>query len=353
MNQHSSFKEAQKPLVTFAIIAYNQQDYICDAVEAAFSQTYMPLQIVISDDCSTDKTFKTIKEMASAYNGPHEVCINRNAFNKNIGGNINTVMHLAKGQLIVIAAGDDVSEPNRVNEIIDCWKSAGNPMYASIVSGVFELDSKGKKTCLPALTKLNTPDPLYIFEENFHFHGSSQAWTKATFNFFGDLLPDVVNEDSAIFYRNRLIGKILSIEKSLVNHRKHEFNAGSAGWSRINSAQNLLDFFIKCICRRKVLIENILNDINVINKKNFFFEVIIPPQTIEMHKMNLKKDMDICKRFSVLLRESFFKRFKCILFCLFSNLKVSKFVLSKSIPILFPKIYLCLHFFKNCICSKL
>jgi glycosyltransferase involved in cell wall biosynthesis len=352
MSQHSSCKEPQKPLVTFAIIAYNQEDYIRDAVEAAFSQTYTPLQIVISDDCSTDKTFKTIKEMASAYSGPHEICINRNDFNKNIGGNVNSVMHLANGQLIVIAAGDDVSEPNRVNEIIDCWKSAGNPMYASIVSGVFELDSKGKKTCLPAITKLNTPDSLYIFKENFHFHGSSQAWTKATFEFFGDLLPGVVNEDSAIFYRNRLIGKILSIEKSLVNHRKHEFNAGSAGWSSIKSAQNLLDFFIKCIYRRKKLIENILSDINVIRQKIFFSEVMINPKAIEAHKINLLKDMEICERFSVLLRGSFFKRFKCISFCIFSNLKVSKFVLSKSIPILFPKIYLYLHFLKHSISNK-
>ena len=32
-----------RPLVTFALFAYNQEDYIREAVEGAFAQTYEPL----------------------------------------------------------------------------------------------------------------------------------------------------------------------------------------------------------------------------------------------------------------------------------------------------------------------
>ena len=50
----------EKPLVTFALFAYNQEKLITAAVEAAFAQTYQPLEIIISDDESSDKTYDTI-----------------------------------------------------------------------------------------------------------------------------------------------------------------------------------------------------------------------------------------------------------------------------------------------------
>ena len=49
----------EKPLVTFALFAYNQERFITEAVEAAFAQTYQPLEIIISDDGSSDKTYDT------------------------------------------------------------------------------------------------------------------------------------------------------------------------------------------------------------------------------------------------------------------------------------------------------
>jgi len=45
-----------RPLVTFALVAYNQEQYIREAVEGAFAQTYEPLEIILSDDCSSDRT---------------------------------------------------------------------------------------------------------------------------------------------------------------------------------------------------------------------------------------------------------------------------------------------------------
>lgn len=57
----------QRPLVTFALFAYNQEKYIREAVDGAFSQTYEPLEIILSDDCSSDRTFEIMQEMAAAY----------------------------------------------------------------------------------------------------------------------------------------------------------------------------------------------------------------------------------------------------------------------------------------------
>ncbi len=38
--------KTDRPLVTFAISAYNQEKFIHEAVEVAFAQTYEPLEII-------------------------------------------------------------------------------------------------------------------------------------------------------------------------------------------------------------------------------------------------------------------------------------------------------------------
>lgn len=69
-----------RPLVTLALFSYNQEQYIREAVEGAFSQTYEPLEIILSDYCSSGQTYEIMQEMASVYEGPHEVRAQRNPF---------------------------------------------------------------------------------------------------------------------------------------------------------------------------------------------------------------------------------------------------------------------------------
>ena len=52
-----------KPLISFLLLTYNQENYIQDAINGALAQTYSPLEIIISDDCSTDGTYKKIEEI--------------------------------------------------------------------------------------------------------------------------------------------------------------------------------------------------------------------------------------------------------------------------------------------------
>ena len=113
---------SDRPLVTFALFAYNQEQYIREAVEGAFSQTYEPLEIILSDDCSTDRTFEAMQEMAAAYVGPHEVRVRRNGMNLGTIDHVITVAKEAKGELLVVAAGDDVSLPARTSQICAVWR---------------------------------------------------------------------------------------------------------------------------------------------------------------------------------------------------------------------------------------
>ena len=110
-----------RPLVTFALFAYNQEQYIREAIEGAFAQTYQPLEIILSDDCSTDRTFEIMREMAAAYEGPHHLIVKKNEVNLGVATHFDKVMGESAGDLVVVAAGDDVSYDSRVSSCVELF----------------------------------------------------------------------------------------------------------------------------------------------------------------------------------------------------------------------------------------
>jgi glycosyltransferase involved in cell wall biosynthesis len=58
-----------KTLVSYCIFTYNQEQYIEECIRGALSQTYENLEIIISDDFSTDQTFKIIQRIQKEYGG--------------------------------------------------------------------------------------------------------------------------------------------------------------------------------------------------------------------------------------------------------------------------------------------
>src|SRR5210317_2270354 len=99
-----------------AVLAYNQERYVRDAVMGAFSQNYENLEIILSDDSSTDATYTILKDCVDQYAGKHKVILNRTEKNLGLVSHLNELVPKAFGEVIVVAAGDDISLPERVSE---------------------------------------------------------------------------------------------------------------------------------------------------------------------------------------------------------------------------------------------
>jgi glycosyltransferase involved in cell wall biosynthesis len=222
-----------KPLVTFYVIAFNQARFVRKAVEAALAQTYSPLQIVLSDDCSTDDTFEHIQDAVKGYSGPHVVVLNRNDRNLGISEHVNRIIELATGELIIAADGDDVSSPTRAERCVDVWLKNGRP--AALYSAVSCIDAEGKPSTkdggewfaqfLPTEHETRA-DRLLRFAQD----GSprlitcSAAWTKELCEAFGPLPERVWFEDDVITLRAWLFDRIDYIPEALVSYRQHDSN---------------------------------------------------------------------------------------------------------------------------------
>ena len=67
--------------VTLGIFTYNQEKYIKQCILSAVALKYDNLEIIISDDCSTDNTFEVIQDTVSSIQTDHQIVINRNERN--------------------------------------------------------------------------------------------------------------------------------------------------------------------------------------------------------------------------------------------------------------------------------
>src|SRR5215216_631061 len=213
-----------RSLITFVLFAYNQERFIAEAVRSALAQTYSPLEIIISDDCSTDRTFEIIQQEVAGYEGPHEICLNRNARNIGFGAHVNLVMQMARGDFIVAAAGDDVSLPNRVERLCSAYNcSSGKVM--SVFSNACVIDEFGKREAL----FIQRMDMKHLSLDWLAKHiggalGCAHAWDKGVFDLFGPIDEDVINEDVVISFRAALLGKVEFINEPLVLYRRHATN---------------------------------------------------------------------------------------------------------------------------------
>jgi len=214
-----------RPLLTFALVAFNQERFIAEAVEGALLQSYTPLEIILSDDCSSDRTFEIIKNIARKYQGGHRIIINRNDYNVGLCGHINKIMKLSNGEFIIIAAGDDISFSDRVEKIYMAYQSS-NYKAKSIFSNYINIDENSKETIFKYDRKIDG-DCFYahnIVYNDLAVTGCTHSWHKDVFKIFGDIITPLTCEDRVIAFRSGLVGQIKYIQDALVKVRRHDSN---------------------------------------------------------------------------------------------------------------------------------
>ncbi len=209
--------------MSFFVFSYNQEDFIYDAINGAFAQDYSyPLEIIFSDDCSTDRTFEIIEEETSKYKGPHKVIINKNMKNRGLAESINVAFSLASGQFFIMSAGDDISLPNRTENMVYRWCDKTSPV--DLVCSYFEdIDVNGNSTGYIKKDVVFTPDTsLPVQHWGCGATGACAGYDRKLYDKYGPLDSRIVAEDWVFSFRAWAESGIAVIEEPLVQHRTHE-----------------------------------------------------------------------------------------------------------------------------------
>ncbi|GHT87857.1 glycosyl transferase [Bacteroidia bacterium] len=99
---------SNNPLVSIVVITYNSSKYVLETLESAKAQTYQNIELIVTDDCSTDNTVEICKQWIEE-NEERFVRTELITVEKNTGipANCNRGVKSASGEWLKLIAGDD------------------------------------------------------------------------------------------------------------------------------------------------------------------------------------------------------------------------------------------------------
>jgi len=218
-------KDASLPLVTFIMLFYKHEKYTRDAIKGALSQDYPNIEFIFSDDHSPDNTFKVMESEINSYGDNRTILLNRNDANLGLVPHLNGLLKIAKGEIIVLAAGDDISLPHRVSATVELFKDVDVSFVSFNDEQIDEQGntiSKGARVGYQGVKKFSLDD--FISGKKIPFSGASRGFRRNIYDTLGDLNDDCPTEDAPYIIRGLMTGKTAISSDIAIKYRIHGEN---------------------------------------------------------------------------------------------------------------------------------
>ena len=264
-------------ILSVCMITYNHEKYIKQSIESILIQkTSFPLEIVVGEDCSTDKTADIIKKYATQY--PNIIKARYNKYNLGAISNVIVTTERCTGKYISFLEGDDFwTDPYKLQKQVayleENEKCAGCFHETQLINE--ENGQYGK------VYGINAPDKIYPVDTisiSSPFHTSSFVFRRSALE-YPEWMSTVVSADMALFSIMSKTGYLKKIPGIMSVYRKTE--------SGISSRKEIVDSFHQ----KRIELANLLNlyhDYKYSEKVN---------EVIEYHKKHIKKSSPTIARY--------------------------------------------------------
>lgn len=250
-------KKNKIPLVSICVPTYNADLFLNDCLESIKTQTYKNIEVVCSDDESTDSTINILEKFKTEVNFP-VIILNHNR--TSIGENWNNCLHNSNGEFIKFIFQDDIMEPKCVEELMFHFHSQEGIALIACKRKLFVFGEQEShftdwiKIYKDLQDVIDRKKALYFLMDKSLFKSKhflkrplNKIGEPSTFLFRKDILSELgyFNEnlkqilDYEFCYRVLKIHKILILNKELVSiriHRDQETN--------VNRSRNIDDYII-------------------------------------------------------------------------------------------------------------
>lgn len=239
----------QTPLFSILVANYNNGKYFKDCYDSLISQTYENWEAIIVDDCSTDDSIKTIKELISE---DPRFKLYENEKNRGCGFTKRRCAELATGEICGFVDPDDAIEFKALEIMVQ--KHLEYPNASMIYSNYIFHDANMKFIKIQKNSPIINKDP-YFFNLNFlinHFATFKNSLYKNTEGISSKMKRAV---DMDLYFKLYEKGDLIYIDENLYNYRIHN------GGISTNENSNKAYFWhwaaiIEAAKRRNINIEN-------------------------------------------------------------------------------------------------
>lgn len=131
--------QVDKPLVSVIVITYNSAKFVLETLESIKAQTYQNIELIVSDDSSTDNTVEICTEWIDTWKerfvSTELITVEKNS---GIPANCNRGVRAAHGEWLKLIAGDDLLIEDCIERYIE--KAIDNPSIEIMHSNVIQYD---------------------------------------------------------------------------------------------------------------------------------------------------------------------------------------------------------------------
>lgn len=212
--------------VDILLATYNGEKYIKEQVESILNQTYENIQIIISDDCSTDKTRQVLKE----YENNEKIKIFYQEKNLGYVKNFEFLLKQVESNLYMLSDQDDVWKKEKVEKSVEKIESE----KLDLVFGDLEVVDENLNTLYKSYNRyMHLIHKIKKYQKDYRLQYLYNCMTGCTIisrkNWIDKVLPFPTNSKYMIhdYWLGLVIalnGKVGYIEEPYILYRQHGKN---------------------------------------------------------------------------------------------------------------------------------
>ena len=248
----------ESPLVSVTVITYNSAKYVIETLESAKAQTYQNIELIISDDHSTDNTVgdcrQWIENNKERFIRTELITVPENT---GVSANCNRGIKAAQGEWVKFIAGDDILLPGCIEDNIKFV--AGHPEAHIVFSQVkvYEhiFEEKNFKMTTPAEFPANLMHPelsaadqfeLLLLSDRIHYTPSCFLNKKAIIKVGGYDESNRLVEDYPMWLKLTRSGiKLHYFHKPTVGYRIHQRAINNKGDIALFSPSEIYNYTVR------------------------------------------------------------------------------------------------------------
>lgn len=226
-------------------LTYNQEVFVAEALRGALEQDFDDYEIIIADDGSTDATSEIISRLVDAHARRHLVRFLPKEPNMGLVRNWNRAIAAARGEVLVVMAGDDISSANRLAVTSRIFEDNSEVMV--VMSQVSIINESGDELVAEWEPQRRADSihraSAYSFGLDF-WHGAPTlgacgSYRRVLSTAFSPI-DEAKAEDEVFIYRGFLLGSLAYTPKNLVKWRWHGRNLSMGAWSEVDAPATTL-----------------------------------------------------------------------------------------------------------------
>ena len=138
----------KEPKISLIMSVYNGEDYLTEAIESVLNQTFKDFELIVINDCSTDKTPQILKSFEEK---DERVKVHTNEVNLRLPSSLNKAISYAQGKYIARMDADDICLPDRLQKQYDFMEanphiSLSSCRFMTLKNGVVSSGGCGGKS---------------------------------------------------------------------------------------------------------------------------------------------------------------------------------------------------------------